>query len=515
MWLKQIWLAALIALGTVLGSQLDAHAQTPTITLTVTPATLKLAPGEQTEVLITFTNPLTTTLQGLNLTWFGDAGVDVVIKSPVSNALVPQATAAWTVTVAKKPNGNATGTLHLRVDYTTTLANQSIANIARGVLDIQDRSSEPLEKIAQARIETTLETVQERRTGFVYLIVNNIATVPITITRVLVHKPAFVNIILPEKANQQILLAPQEAVVLEYQVEGAEQVQSGKHALVLETEVTWQSGNQTWKGTLTTSHKFNVGVLGESEILIAIGVPSFLLLPGFLMVAAFRFFKTRVFPKEASTLELKSPEFWMLAVLFSGFAAFAYPYLTTWIRWLGPPRDYLTGYGLRDIMIVWSGSVLLGVLAWSVWYGGGKLIRWTLLRNVPTENDSEIQTMQKLAGNKMGFALEQATIRIGAEEQRVFILERERASRSKVWVAPAIRYTVVSTKLQQITNAFSNLLDQTDNAGDMAFIMREGINAGMLKFEWETSGILHSPTEIEKSAIIQRMGKRRILVEQE
>lgn len=348
-----------------------------------------------------------------------------------------------------------------------------------------------------------------------YLIINNVATIPITITQVHLYKPAFVNVTPPEKSSLPIALAPQQAVALEYLVEGAEQVQAGKHTLVFVSELTWQRGAQTMHATLTTSHKFSVGVLGESEILTVIGVPSFLLLPGFLMVAAFRFLKTRVYPKEASSLELKSPEFWMLAVFLSGLAAFAYPYLTTWVKWLGPPRDYLSGYGLRDIMIVWNGSVLCGALAWSVWYGGGRLYRWTLFRNVPTENDTELQTMQKLAGNKMGFALEQVDIQIGGQTQRVFLLERERASRSKVWVAPPIHYWIVSPELDQLITAFNNLLDQTDKADEMAYVMREGIKMGILKFEWDTRGVLHSPAEIEKSAIVKRWGKRRILIEAE
>ncbi len=343
--------------------------------------------------------------------------------------------------------------------------------------------------------------------GLVYLIVSNSASVPITLTEVVVNKPEFVTMTAPAKIQAPLRLAPQEAVALEYTFASADRVQAGKHTLVFVTNVTWERGAQPMHATLTTPYKFTVGVLGESEILTALGVPSFLLLPGFLLVVAFRFLQTRVHPKSASPLELKSPEFWLIAILLSGLAAPVYTWLTA--------RDYLSAYGLRDIVLVWSGSVFLGALAWSVWYGGKRCIRSVWLRNVPTENDDELQTIQKLAGRKMGFALEQAQIKISGQTQRVFILEPERASRVKVWGAPAIVYRVAPDAPAPIVEAFTHALDQAEDASTMAFVMRQASNAGAITFSWDAPGVLASPTEIEKSVIIERLGKRRILIEAE
>lgn len=91
---KRFWLAIVFFLCLAAGNQLIATAQTPTIAFTLAPAILKLAPGEQAQALVTLTNPLTTTLQDMSLTWFSDAGVDVAIKPPMRNTLAPQATAA-------------------------------------------------------------------------------------------------------------------------------------------------------------------------------------------------------------------------------------------------------------------------------------------------------------------------------------------------------------------------------------------------------------------------------------
>jgi len=86
--------------------------------------------------------------------------------SPASATHAPQATAAWAIAITKKANGVAAGTLHLQLNYTTTLANQTIPGTSVGKLEIQERPLETLDKIAQARIETALETAQERRSGF-------------------------------------------------------------------------------------------------------------------------------------------------------------------------------------------------------------------------------------------------------------------------------------------------------------------------------------------------------------
>jgi hypothetical protein len=149
-------------------------------------------------------------------------------------------------------------------------------------------------------------------------------------------------------------LAPQQSRAVPITVTAGNAVQPGKHLLLFEIDLEQVKYGYAWTETLIATQAFTIGILGESEILTAIGVPSFLLLPGFLIVVSFRMLWTGVPPKRRLDLDPKSADFWLIAILLSLGAAFLYPLLT---GWLGQPRNYLEGYGLRDIVNVWFGSV--------------------------------------------------------------------------------------------------------------------------------------------------------------
>ena len=128
--------------------------------------------------------------------------------------------------------------------------------------------------------------------------------------------------------------------------------------------IEWGLNEHLRKANVIAQQQFEVGILGESDLLTALGLPSFLILPGFLMIVTFQMLRKRGSGELLVLKNATNPHLWIGAITLSGVMAFVYPYATT-LRWLGGvSRNYLIGYGLGDIVRVWLGSIFIGMLAW-------------------------------------------------------------------------------------------------------------------------------------------------------
>jgi hypothetical protein len=156
---------------------------------------------------------------------------------------------------------------------------------------------------------------------------------------------------------RHIKLASGEAVPIPIEIL-AKGVTPGNRKIALESNLRWNDRGCSYSATIVTPQDLTVGIFGQSDILTALGIPSLLLLPGFLIMgmvavmwkAGVRFGSATVeFP-----YQLKSPEFWLFAVSLSFLAVLTGRYVFD--------RPYLNIYGLADLMWLWFLSVLLGGL---------------------------------------------------------------------------------------------------------------------------------------------------------
>ena len=125
------------------------------------------------------------------------------------------------------------------------------------------------------------------------------------------------------------------------------------------------------RAVLSASHEVEIGVLGESEFLNLLGVPSLLLLPGFLLLITWRMLQSMLAASGAEGFRLKPKEadFWAVAIALSLCFSFAYPWLTETLLPEGR-RDYLVAYGLQDLVYVYTAAIVLGLLC----FIGGRLV---------------------------------------------------------------------------------------------------------------------------------------------
>jgi hypothetical protein len=177
----------------------------------------------------------------------------------------------------------------------------------------------------------------------------------------------------------------------------------GTYALLVGFNVRSLNPTGAWE-PMTAQGKVTIGIPGLSDALQFLGIPSLLLLPGALVILTF----LTMLPwlTGLPQVDWKKPALLLLAVLLSFAAAYLYPWVTG--RWLGLARDYLRGYELRDVVYVWAGSMVVGVVAALVVisiYWICVIIRWLVERNEPRADDQPIDILKKLDYRHMDFEL--------------------------------------------------------------------------------------------------------------
>ncbi len=248
-------------------------------------------------------------------------------------------------------------------------------------------SGQTIADIAKVEVKTTVKSISEQRPGTIYLVVTNISDQEIEVSRLTVFSPTIetqsdqsqkgtgaktfiefdVQGGLEKKKDpwsrgvtfhiENPTLPRHQAMVIPVTVKVPGRVQPGTHMVVFDIELSWDDT----KGNIVTTHEIDVGIFGESDIYRLLGVPSLILLPGFLIVVTWWYCWLgwrglgRIVGREAAgefPIKWKTPQFWGLAILLSLVYAGAYSSLTRY--------DYLIAYSYRDFLKVVFYSIVAG-----------------------------------------------------------------------------------------------------------------------------------------------------------
>ena len=425
----------------------------------VQPATIELSsPAVPADFLVVFRNTLDQPIEQVTLTWFGSDEFEIAPGSPlVPGTIPPHAESAWKLRVSRKNEDIAPGTLHFRMDYTASIQGGPRAQVVTASARVDIRGREPLDKLVDVQIITSLETLDSSRSGSVNLVFKSKTARPVVIKQVTASGPDFLKFKLagapdseqhtnwlswsksdtakrPELqlvSTPNLRIPPQGSRRLEYLITAAQSVEPGKYLLNFDVLLLAPEGGAMTERTVVANHELIVGVLGESAISKAVGVGSFLLAPGwlFLMTAGLLFrlgwLRTKL-AGEKLLMEVNSPEFWLVAVTISLLFAVAARILTG--RW------YFVRYGLEDIVWVWMISIGLGVCCY---FGIGTVRLRQQNARTPAEEDSPVDVLKKLAAQKLPLVLPRVTLK-GKGEQPGFLIETNGANLDPAWVSPAI-----------------------------------------------------------------------------
>ncbi len=498
------------------------------VRLDLNPKAVQVAPGEASQVILLVQNDGSSALSQVKLHWSSDLALTVTPQQSLPGIIAAHAAVALPVNVRRASQGRGVGTLSFWISWIGQPEAGSGAAVAS--LDVQDRSYLTIDKLATIRLESAVDHLDENQSAQLYVIVTNISSVPVTISGMQPFSPRFIRLILagsdpksdscktallaaappPFKVSETVL-QPQQSSTFPVIACVTDQAVAGSQRVVIEADLKWVENGAERTGSLSVAQTLPVTIFGESDLLKLVGVPSFLFLPGFLFLTSFHSLWKQVYPRTQAPAAVTASETALLSVSISFVSALVYPLMAH--------RSYLQGYGVRDVMNVWFGSIMAAIIAWC-FVGGVRLLavwirRWRQHRaaekarrehderireRTATKDDSALDMLRRMSLVGMEPPPEQATVSLdGARPAPCFIVMNPSADDPHCWVAPPI---LLSSK-QPIARPQSRadvaaLLLKPDVSGNFEQLYRVLFAASMAGWNvlWGESGAIIGPTPV-------------------
>lgn len=513
---KYLWLKSIVVFVISISFYATCLAGTSDIQLEIKPLKILLAQEEPSDVLIIARNTSSSLISNLQLKWLSDTDVAIRNNLPNDASIQPNGTLAWSVRLTQDTKKRTDGSIFFMLHYDKkgTTGIKGSFGVALATLEVQSRPPDAVNKMAEVVIESALDEIQEQRSGDIYLVVKNISNVPITLAQIKGDKPDFITLDIPSINAKGLSIDPQKAEVLKIPVKVGDKAHPSKQRIVFTAPFSWIKSGQAGSGSLIVPYTVNVNILGESDLLKLLGVPSLFFMPGFLMLEVILILLKRVTPAQKKQVEFSASEVILISVTLSLVAALLYPHITGTI---GQQRNYLTGYGLKDIYLLWFGSITIGLVFWSAMTGCLALINKYKeykkavkeRQRMPSEKDSPIEILKKLSLNNIKFPLTQVKVRIKSDEMQCFLISSEITD--KAWVAPHIiarkTETVAHEDQQQKDREklwFKKLTDAANINGhpdSLANAISEKPSGWAVT--WGGEKIITCPTQVDKDNIEQ------------
>lgn len=337
------------------------------------------------------------------------------------------------------------------------------------------------------RIDGASGTLDSGQSSSMYAIVYNRTALTVHAGPLYVVHPSGLTI---RTRGRAIAVRPNVPAVLPVSVEAGARLEPGRKLLLFELPV--QARRQRAK--LIGSREVQVGIAGVDAVLTVFGVPSFLLVPGFIVLGACAaFWRLRLFRPEADTGEFPfgaaTPEFWVLAITMSGLIVWA---------WGLPQREnpLLHAYGLRDVLEVWVASLALAFVLYTAAVLGRRA--W-LARRTPKSGDSPIAILRKLARQKLTIERELVTV-VSQDGDRHLLRLQADTARARTWLGPRIEFKWHGDGFDQaLADALKHHLDETRDPAAIAKLLKHGTTRGKLTVDWE--GANNSPCLVPSERI--------------
>ena len=495
----------------------DDHALPPTITVEVRPQKVNLQGSRPVTVVVVARNTSAEPVRDLTLSWITPLDLDLSGSDLEGVDLPPFGETAWTLSLNPAEGSTLAGEIDFRVDYKWEMAENGSPTISRVQwvsLPVETAERPILEQVATLKVDSTTGTINEQRPGTIYLLLANVYPAPVNIESLLIDTAGGLTVTYDQN-RFPLVLEPGDQVSIPVAVVPGNRVQPGAHLLLIKVPLSWQHNGELQRGTLAATQGVEVGVLGESDILTLLGVPTLLLLPGFLIIFTMRLGwllgKSAEEKKEFPLSPLKI-DFWFFAIITSLVAAAVYPLATTI---LGNPRDFLQGYGLIDIYYIFTGSVLFGVLVITA----ARAIVYVRQVNqaqqdaaqaakIPKSDDLPPAALNRLALQGLDLNLSRVRIKLENEEVQlpVFLLGRQGVNGAEIWVGPGI--DIPEADLSDDLYGKIDAIRQTgtDIQGFLALVKEHGI-----RLRWDSSWPLPGPTRLPREDILEFLAPEVII----
>jgi hypothetical protein len=443
-------------------------------------------------------------------------------SAPQLPKLAPRADHSWRLELTRNAGSVLTDSvLHVRVAFDVAQTGNAAstggtaATIRRLIYATVKVKPPPVIsgiELAKAEIKGAPETLAHERPGHLIVVITNQYSRPLTITDVKLRGPSFIELIDPAAPKQSsqppqaqtsqapIQILPGQAIDIPYIIKAASEVVPGKYSLIATVAVRTDDG---LAATLrTTPLDINVVVLGESDILKFLGIPSLLFLPGVLMLFTWRFLWSWGKPSDQVAkypIQVNSSDFWIIAVALSLLSALLYPWLTRLV--LEGPRNFIAAYGLLDFGMIIGFSLFVTALVFSGFRAFTKIHQWKeeqkIAASTPNTGDSPLAILDKLAKLRKETLFEQVSFAGASPADRLLVLEPW--SQSELWLVPPAELKGINRRNYVGLDEADKLASgQILDAGAIAEKVRHGIAQGWwTELAWRAVGDFRRPVKVQ------------------
>jgi hypothetical protein len=407
-----------------------------------------------------------------SLTWMSNDVQNVELVKLSQDKGKPGRVFVWNAKIDFLPSIRVPGTVLLHAEYSADKVPKHLV----ASLNLQSQA-DGTGKAIEASIEGNLDAVSQQRPGYAHLVVTNNLEVPVRM---------HVDVEQPRGIFQRLIVSDFDVPArssgqqpIELRVE--QQTTPGPYSLVFTLQATWQRAGYQEQRTLAISKTATAGVFFESELLKVLGIPSFLVLPGslvlftiqlMLMLGIFGLKNDSKLPQ----LTVTSPGFWILAISLSGIFAFAYIAISK--------TNYLLRYGAEDLRNVWLWSIAIGIAAYCVY--ALATLRWRR-KHVYSAKDGPMDALRKMGSNGIKTVTPVLKFKIGNGEFTGNVIEKIEDGMASLWVAPKIFVDWVDEG-RESEKKFQNAINTKLGPKEVAEILETAMKNKEAKgVQWSTS----------------------------
>ena len=464
LWANAVTVCSALALSWLLVGTAFAEITGPRMEIVPTELTLP-AGNDPLPLTVVFRNKSAQAVSTVSLSWEAAGGLNVQARGQLKvSKLDADADMAWVLLVSRPVPKRVAPSLTLRADFIANVSGKSTAQVLLQAVPLKAALLETADALVDVKLLTTLDSLQTERKGQVYFEISNKSARALHLYDLHGIKNDVVSFDNPINLGQSVL-APQEELVAVANVTANKRIVPGKYLLIFRLEVGPEEEKNdpaSRRILIKETNPVNLQVMGDSELTKLLGVPSFLFLPGYLMLIAFslawQFSPVQLqSPNLASFPEPSTPKFWVISLTLSGLMALTFRTFSG--EW------YFVRYGVNDLMLVWIVSVMVGLVGYwmfPLWYW------WT----VPLEKDLPIRVLRKLERQGLKLVVERVRPSADPTQGVGFVIQKRTEGSDTIRICSAIGVAAKNGAPQEVRNELNDKLN-AGNPRELAKMLRK------------------------------------------
>lgn len=410
----------------------------------------------------------------VSLSSFGNDGIVSVIGKPASATVPPKGVIDWPVSLTVPSSAHLPGSVIFEASYRT-------AGVPAVLFTTISFTADIAQKLVDATLDGTPDPISQQRPGNLYLIVTNNLNVTAKASAQ-PHKPSAG---LEISAVGTFEIPPRSTAARRIELSTAGRVTPGSQDAAIDVDIHWERDGQTDRRYFALTKTITVGVFFESELLKALGVPSFLLLPGCIVIFTLLALLNTGWlgvknHSSLPSLNNTQPVFWIIVLPLSGFLLLLYYWITG--------INCLLNYGVIDIGYLWGSGFVLGCI-WFLLYAA-----WIKYHFV-TSADTPLQVLEKLARNGLSLERPAWEFKVNGNDVTGLALEDTDDNPAQFWVSPKVKVTWgAGAGAQQ--QQYNGLLNNKRGPRELVRLLHQPDLDVKLEFEGgDLTGPLHLKTD--------------------